>query len=130
MIMGDPDGCPVCEGEQRTTWMFTHLAPPATVQSCEEHANINLITLLAIRLNVDQGWLYEKISDAVNAKADEHDKQAAAAERKAKRQAAKSAKETADELQVDAENAAEYAAQAEFESEVWAEVREDGVHAD
>lgn len=70
-MMADPDGCPVCVGEQRTTWMFTHLAPPATVQSCEEHAEINMITLLATRLNVDGAWLYDVIATAVNAAANE-----------------------------------------------------------
>jgi hypothetical protein len=128
--MGDPDGCPVCEGEQRTTWMFTHLAPPATVQSCEEHANINLITLLAIRLNVDQGWLYEKISDAVNDAAEQYDKQAAAAERKAKRELAKQQRH--DALVVDAQEInPEYGELYDVvDDDDDQEVADDGVHAD
>lgn len=71
--MADQDGCPVCEGAQPMKWMFTHLSPPATVHSCEEHATINMITLLAMQLNVDMTWLYDVIANAVNGAADEHD---------------------------------------------------------
>lgn len=69
------DGCVMCGGVQPVTWMFTHLRPPATVQSCEEHGTENLIMLLATMVSVDYGWLYGVISEAVNAAADEHDQE-------------------------------------------------------
>lgn len=72
------DGCPICSGMQTTTWILTHLRPPVTVMSCEEHANENIIVLLATLLNVDGGWLYGVIADAVNLAANEHDANEAA----------------------------------------------------
>ena len=65
------DGCPVCEGAQPMTWMLTHLSPPATVQSCEEHITINVVTLLATLNSVDAAWLYDVVATAINTAADE-----------------------------------------------------------
>lgn len=59
------DGCPVCEAAQPTTWILTHLNPPATVQSCEEHIIINLITMLAIQLDMPSEILYEIIQTGI-----------------------------------------------------------------
>lgn len=64
--MADMDGCAFCEGASRTTWMLTHLTPPATQHSCEEHIEVNLISLLAIRLDVNMDWLYQTIETSVN----------------------------------------------------------------
>lgn len=61
------DGCPICEAAQPTTWILTHLNPPATVQSCEEHIIINLITMLAIELDMPAAVLYEIIETNINA---------------------------------------------------------------
>lgn len=55
------EGCPVCETENMGTWMLTCLSPVATVRSCEEHIVFNLITLLAIKLNMPGEVLYEII---------------------------------------------------------------------
>lgn len=60
------DGCPICEAAQPTTWILTHLNPPATVQSCEEHIVLNLITLLAIQLDMPIEVLYEIIETGIS----------------------------------------------------------------
>ncbi len=65
------DACPVCEVAQPTTWMLTHLSPPATVLSCEEHIVINLITMLAIELDMPAGLLYDIIETSINAPVEE-----------------------------------------------------------
>jgi hypothetical protein len=59
------DACPICEGAQQTTWILTHLNPPATVRSCEEHIIINLITMLAIELDMPAAVLYEIIQTGI-----------------------------------------------------------------
>lgn len=59
------EGCPVCEAENMGTWIFTHLNPPATVRSCEEHVAFNLITLLAIQLDMPGEVLYEIIQTGI-----------------------------------------------------------------
>lgn len=60
------DACPICEVAQPTNWMITRLSPPATVLSCEEHIAINLITALAIQLDMPAELLYEIIETSVN----------------------------------------------------------------
>lgn len=60
------DGCPICEAAQPTTWILTHLNPPATVQSCEEHIVFNLITMLAIQLDMPGEVLYEIIQTGMS----------------------------------------------------------------
>lgn len=65
------DGCPVCEAAQPTTWILTHLNPPATVQSCEEHIIINLITMLAIQLDMPVELLYDIIETSINSPVEE-----------------------------------------------------------
>ena len=64
--MADLDGCAFCEVQGRNTWMLTHLNPPATVHSCEDHAVINVVTLLATMIDVSGDWLYGLIEVAVN----------------------------------------------------------------
>lgn len=59
------DGCPVCETENLGTWMLTCLSPVATVRSCEEHIVFNLITLLAIKLDMPGEVLYEIIETGI-----------------------------------------------------------------
>ena len=59
------EGCPICETENLGTWIFTHLNPPATVRSCEEHIAFNLITLLAIQLEMPVEVLYEIIETGI-----------------------------------------------------------------
>ena len=60
------DACPICEVAQPTNWMITRLSPPATVLSCEEHIAINLITALAIQLDMPAELLYEIIETSIN----------------------------------------------------------------
>ena len=60
------DACPICDVAQPTTWMLTHLNPPATVLSCEEHIVINVITLLAIQLDMPAELLYDIIETNIN----------------------------------------------------------------
>lgn len=67
-----PDGCLFCEGANPMTWMITHLNPPVTIQSCEQDIANNLIGVLSEQLTVDYEWLYDLISNGVNALADEH----------------------------------------------------------
>lgn len=64
--MPDLDGCAFCEVPGRNTWILTHLAPPATVNSCEAHVVPNLISLLAIQIDVPPDWLYDTIETATN----------------------------------------------------------------
>lgn len=61
------DGCPVCEGARPHSWILTHLNPPATVVSCEDDIIVNLITMLAIELDMPAAVLYEIIETSVNA---------------------------------------------------------------
>lgn len=61
------DACPICEFAQPTNWMITRLSPPATVLSCEEHIAINLITALAIQLDMPAELLYDIIETSINA---------------------------------------------------------------
>lgn len=79
-----PDGCLFCEGERPMKWMITHLDPPVTIQSCEDDIANNLMGVLSEQLNVDYEWLYDLISNGVNALADAHAKAKAAEEAKAK----------------------------------------------
>lgn len=65
--MDGSDGCVFCEGQNKTTWMLTHLSPPATVHSCEQHAVTNLLNLVATLVEVDLDWLYGVVETAVNA---------------------------------------------------------------
>ena len=76
--MADVDGCFFCEATNPTTWMLTHLQPPATVMSCEEHAVLNVVSLLATLLGLDGDWIWKTIDAGVVA---------AAAEREAAEQA-------------------------------------------
>lgn len=48
------------------TWMLTCLNPVATVRSCEEHIVFNLITLLAIKLDMPGSVLYEIIQMGIS----------------------------------------------------------------
>lgn len=61
----DFDGCQACEGANKVTWMLTHLAPPHTIQACEQDVESAFIALLALRHNVDAGWLAKEFDDAL-----------------------------------------------------------------
>jgi hypothetical protein len=68
-----------CEAANPTTWMLTHLRPPATVQSCEEHAVLNVVSLLATLLGLDGDWLWKAIDTAVTAEVEAREAAEAAA---------------------------------------------------
>lgn len=65
------EGCPICETENMGTWMLTCLNPVATVRSCEEHIVFNLITLLAIKLDMPGSVLYEIIQTGITPEPEE-----------------------------------------------------------
>lgn len=73
--MSEIDGCLYCEAAQRTTWMITHLAPPVTIQSCEEHIPQNLIGVLSQVMDVDYTRLYGAVEKFMTAEAKRHAKE-------------------------------------------------------
>ncbi len=83
MTVDPAEGCVFCEATNRTTWMLTHLMPPATVHSCEAHIDVNLISLLATLHSVDGEWLYGQIEKILGKAVAAAEKQAAAEQAKA-----------------------------------------------